>query len=84
MFSSSERLDNAVTETFDNNEFLKMFKNFNITAIYHDMDESLAIDYERSHVVQENILVEGNQVLMKMRTLHQMRMRQCILKILVR
>ena len=27
-------LDSAVTETFENNEFLKKFKNVNITATY--------------------------------------------------
>ena len=31
-------LDSAVTETFDNNEFLKLFDDFNITASEQDIN----------------------------------------------
>ena len=48
-------LSSAVTKTFDNYEFLKLFRNFNIIATEQDMDEFIAIDDE-SHVFQEEIL----------------------------
>ena len=48
--SDSESLDNTVTETFDSNEMLKLFKSFRITAIKLHNDELLAINDERSHV----------------------------------
>ena len=53
-------LDCAVTETFDNNEFLKPFKNFNITATEQNINECVAIDDENSHLFQEEILEEAN------------------------
>ena len=53
-------LDSGVTETFDNNEFLKLFKNFNITATEQDVNEFVAIDDECSHLFQEEILEEAN------------------------
>ena len=31
-------LDSAVTETFDNNKILKLFKNFNVKATERDID----------------------------------------------
>ena len=43
-------LDCAVTETFDNNEISKLFKNFSITATKQDIVEFVAIDDESSHV----------------------------------
>ena len=48
-------LDSGVTETFDNNEFLKLFKNFNITATELDVNEFVAIDDECSHVLRRDI-----------------------------
>ena len=48
-------LDSTVTETFDNNEFLNLFNNFNITATQQDIDEFVDIDDERSHVFEENL-----------------------------
>ena len=50
----------SATETFDNNEFWKLFKNFNITATEQDIDEFVAIDNETTHVFQEEILEETN------------------------
>ena len=51
-------LDSSVTETFDNNEFLKLFKNFNITTTEQGVNEFAAIDDESSHLFQEEILEE--------------------------
>ena len=53
-------LDGAVTETFDNKNFLKLYKNFNITATEQDVDEFIVIDDESSHVFQVVILEEAN------------------------
>ena len=42
-------MPHVVTETVENNELLKRFKNFNITYIIstlHDLDEFVAIDNE--------------------------------------
>ena len=55
-------LDNVVTETFDNNEFIKLFKNFNITATEQGIDEFVIIDDESRHVFQENVLEEKETV----------------------
>ena len=53
-------LDSAVTETCDNNEFLKLFKNLYITATEQDNDEFVAIDNESSYVFHEEILEDAN------------------------
>ena len=50
VFSDNESLDGAFTETFDNNEILKFFKTFSITATKQDSDEFVAIDEESSYV----------------------------------
>ena len=52
-------LHSAVTEPFDNNDFLKLFKKFNITATEQDMDEFVDIEDE-SHVFQEDTLETAN------------------------
>ena len=44
MLSKSESLDGTVRATFDNKGFLKLFKDFNITAIEQNIDEFVAID----------------------------------------
>ena len=46
-------------ETLDNNEFLKLSKNFNIRATEQNINEFVAIDDENSRVVQEEILKEN-------------------------
>ena len=46
--------------TVENNEFLKRFKNLNITATQQDIVEFVALDNESSHVLQEDILEEAN------------------------
>ena len=56
-------LDSAVTQIFDNNVFLKCFKNFNITVTEKNIDEFVAIDDESSHVLKEQILEETNRFL---------------------
>ena len=55
-------LGSCVTEIFDNKEFLKLFKNFNITATKQDINECVAIDDKSSHLFQEEILEEANFV----------------------
>ena len=50
----------TVTETFDNNEFSKLFLNFIISATEQDIDYFVAIDDESSHVFQEMTLEEAN------------------------
>ena len=47
-------LNSAVTETFDNNKLLKLFKNFNITATEQDINEFVAIDDESSYFFQRS------------------------------
>ena len=42
-------LNSAVTETFDNNKLLKLFKNFNITATEQDIYEFVANDNKSTH-----------------------------------
>ena len=49
-------LDSAVTKTFDNNEFLNIFNNFNITATELDIIEFVAIHDESSNFFQDAIL----------------------------
>ena len=51
---------NVVTQTVENNKFLKCYKNFNITATEQDIDEFVAIDNESTHVFQKEILEEAN------------------------
>ena len=46
-------LNSAVTETFDYNKLLKVFKNLNITAKKQDNIEFIAIEDEISHGFQE-------------------------------
>ena len=53
-------LYSAITETFDNNEFLKLFWNFNIEATERDINEFVAIDDKSSHLFKEEILEEAN------------------------
>ena len=53
-------LDSAITETFNNNELFKLFKNFNITATKQDINECVAIVDEYSHLFQKEILEVGN------------------------
>ena len=53
-----------VTETVENNEFLKRFENLNITAAEQDIDEFVAIDNDGTHVLQEEILEEANLFLL--------------------
>ena len=64
-------LDNAVTETFDNDKFLKLFKNINITATEQDIDEFVTIDDESSHVFQEEILEEANRFFEEQQTVNE-------------
>ena len=52
--------DSAATETFDNNEYLKLFKNFNITATEQVIDEFVVIDDGSSHMFQDEILEEAS------------------------
>ena len=47
------RFDSAVTETLDNKKFLKLFKNFNITATEHDINKFVVIDDESSYFFLE-------------------------------
>ena len=56
-------LDRAITKTFDHNEFLNIFKNFNITAKEQDIIEFVASHDESSHVLQE--LDEANRSFVK-------------------
>ena len=49
--------------TFDNNNVLKLFKNFNIKATEQDSVEFVTIDDESSHVFQEEILEEQQVVI---------------------
>ena len=49
-------MSHVVTETVENNEFLKRFKNFNITSTEQDIDELVAIYNESTHVFHEEIL----------------------------
>ena len=58
-------LNSAITETFDNKEFLKLFKNFNITATDHNNNELKSIDDESSNLFQEEILEEANRIFLK-------------------
>ena len=58
-------LNSAVTEIFDNNEFIKLFKNFNITAAEQDIDKFVAIDDKSSHVFQKEVLEEANLFFLK-------------------
>ena len=51
-------LDIVVTETFDNNEFLNIFKNFNTTVTEQGINEFVAIDDESSCLYQVEILEE--------------------------
>ena len=53
-------LQHVVTETVENSEFLKGFKNFIIIVSEQEIIESVAIDNERTYVYQEEILEEGN------------------------
>ena len=53
-------LDSVVTETFHNNKFLKLFKNFNTTATKQDIDEFVAIGDESSHVFRTELLEKAN------------------------
>ena len=46
-------LDSAVTQTFDNNKLLKLFRNFNITETEQDINEFVAIDEQSSHLFQD-------------------------------
>ena len=46
----------SATETFDNNEFWKLFKNFNITATEQDIDEFVAINDESSHMFDKRYI----------------------------
>ena len=48
----------AITETFNNKEFLKLYKIFYITATEQDINQFVAIDYESSHLLHEEILQE--------------------------
>ena len=43
-------MPHVVTETVKNNEFLKRFKNFYITATDQDTDEFVVIDNESPYV----------------------------------
>ena len=45
-------MEHVVTETVENNGFLKCFKNFNIIATEQDIDEFVVIDNESTHVFQ--------------------------------
>ena len=47
--------DSTVTESFDNNKFLKILKNFKSTATKQDINEFVAIDDENINVSQEEI-----------------------------
>ena len=51
-------LDRAVTESSDNDEFMKLFKNFSITATEQDINEFVAIDDKTSNLNHEEILEE--------------------------
>ena len=58
-------MPHVVTETVENNEFLKCFKNFNShraisIATKQDIDEFVDIDNQSTHVFHENILKEAN------------------------
>ena len=53
-------MSHVATETVENNEILKHFKNLNFTATKQDIDEFIAIDNESTHVFQEEILEEVN------------------------
>ena len=56
-------LDRAVTESSDNNEFMKLFKKFSITATEQDINEFVAIDDKTSNSFHEEILEEANFLL---------------------
>ena len=81
-------LDSVVTENFDNNEFLKLFKNFNITDTQQDIDKFVANVDESCHVFQEEILAEPNHVFEEQQAvnanynIHQMSMSQWMLILL--
>ena len=44
----------VITETIENNEFLKCFKKFNITATEQDIDEFVDIDNESPHDIKRS------------------------------
>ena len=46
-------LDNAVTETFDNDKILKLSKDSNTTAIEQDINQSIVIDDESGQLFQK-------------------------------
>ena len=48
-------MPHVITETVENNEFLKRFKNF-----YTEQDIDVAIDNENPHLFHEDILKEAN------------------------
>ena len=49
-----------LSQTVENNIFLKCFKDLNITTTEKDIDEFVGIDNEINHVFHERILEEGN------------------------
>ena len=49
-------MTHVVTETVQNNTFLKHFNIFNVTATQQDIDEFVVIDDESTHVSQKEIL----------------------------
>ena len=53
-------MPNDVTETDKNNEFLKRFKNFNITTTEQDINKYVVIDNESTRMFREEILEAAN------------------------
>ena len=53
-------MPHVVTETVENNEFLKRFKYVNIKVTEQDIDEFVAIDNESPHVFEEEMLEEAS------------------------
>ena len=53
-------MTHVVTDTVENNELLKRFRNFNITGTAQDIDYFVAMDNESTHVFHEVILEEAN------------------------
>ena len=53
-------IPHIVTESVGNNEFLKRFKNFNITSTVQDIYEFVAADNKNTHKFQEKVWEEAN------------------------
>ena len=83
-------IPHVVTDSVENNYLLKRYKNINITTTQLDVDEIVAIYSDSTHVFQKEILKEtklflnNNNQQINMRALHQLRMSQWMLILLIK